>query len=264
LAVSSSQLGGAQRESLPQTSLAQSAPSLHALPVGQPGHSPPPQSINTSLPFCTPSPQAVLAHSPALAQNAPAAQSALVLQVRPDGHGLQIEPPQSVSLSSWLSCPSLHAAAAQTPASQRRDTQSAAALQVEPAAQPVGQFPPQSTPASPPFLRESEQLAATHAPASQAPLWQSASTAQRAPTAHVRHPPPQSMSVSLLFFCLSLHVAAMQLPSGHSASSQRGTSADPMHAARRQARATQVRLGPQSTSTWQRLARFTSSSSAPG
>jgi hypothetical protein len=75
------------------------------------------------------------------------------------------------------------------------------------------QLPPQSTPVSLPFMMPSKQLGAAQAFPTQFPDRQSAATAHISPFPQAGHPPPQSTSVSVPSFTLSVQVA-WQTPSG--------------------------------------------------
>jgi hypothetical protein len=61
-----------------------------------------------------------------------------------------------------------------------------------------------------PFFTPSVQVAAAQSPFVQMKLAQSAPERQAAPAAHALQVPPQSMSVSLPFFTLSLHAGNWQ------------------------------------------------------
>jgi hypothetical protein len=218
---------GAAHRPAAHTPLAQSEPVPHPCPVPQRAHAPgPPQSVPVSLPFFTPSLQVGAAHAPPaqtpLAQFAP-----LLPHIRPVAHGWPMgaaahEPPQSTSLSLPFSMPSLQLAGVQVPfAPQMPFRQSAATAQPLPSPHflPVGAAthePPQSTAVSLPFFTPSLQVGAAHAPPVQTPLVQLAPAPaplpHRLPVAQGGHEPPQSTSVSVLFFTMSAQFAAAHTP----------------------------------------------------
>jgi hypothetical protein len=84
-----------------QIRLAQSVSTEQGEPDGQPGHSPPPQSMLVSLPFSIPSWHEALVQRPVEdAQNRPPSQSASRAHAAPAPHGVGQAPPQSRSDSS--------------------------------------------------------------------------------------------------------------------------------------------------------------------
>jgi hypothetical protein len=87
------------REQVPFVQLppAQSVGNLHFCPGKQVGHVPPPQSISLSLPFRILSVQEGCAQAPV--KHEPLKQSRPAAQRRPDAHGVQPPPPQSMSVS---------------------------------------------------------------------------------------------------------------------------------------------------------------------
>jgi hypothetical protein len=249
--VSSLQVGAAQLPSL-QTPLVQSLPVLHGESSGQPAHSPPPQSTKSSAPFFNSSKQVIVVHWCVSGwQASPVSQSLSAAQILVAAQRAQLAPPQSMSVSSWLSTPSSQVGAAHASASQRREVQSDGPLHAVPSAQRSVQPPPQSTPASLPLRRLSLQVAAAQLPPLQTPLSQSASALQLAPAAQSEHSPPQSMSVSLPFRSLSLQLDVAQLPDGHNVSSHSGTLSAATHSASRHSPFRQARPGPHSSSVWQ-------------
>jgi hypothetical protein len=152
------QLAGLHKPLL-HTRLSQSLGVTQGDPGGQPGHSPPPQSVRTSLPLCAPSwHELSMQVRVAGAQNAPAPQSVSVLQEAVTEHGSGQPAPQSTAGSPPFWTPSAQDDAAHTAFSQRPDVQSAATLQLLPAAQRVGQAWPQSMAGSRPFCTPSLQL----------------------------------------------------------------------------------------------------------
>jgi len=96
----------------PQTSLVQSLPSLHIMPVPQGGQLPP-QSVSVSSWFFMPSVQ--LSPWQTLPVQTPLRQSVPVKQLSPLGQGEQVSPPQSSSVSLPLTTLSLQVGAAQVP-----------------------------------------------------------------------------------------------------------------------------------------------------
>jgi hypothetical protein len=149
------------------------------------------------------------AQAPAV--HTPLAQSPTLEQVCPVVHLVQ-PPPQSVSLSVPFLTPSPQLGAWQTlgvpehtPLAQSPLTEHA----LPPAQLP--QLPPQSVSVSLPFRTPSVQVGARHSfvVTEHTPLEQSAPSKQALPFAQSAvQVPPQSTSVSLPFFTVSMHVAA--------------------------------------------------------
>jgi len=95
----------------------------------------------------------------------------------------------------------------------------------------VAQAPPQSTSVSDPFLTVSMQAAAVemHVLALHTELAQSAATAQPLVSAHLpAQVPPQSTSVSVPFFTVSVQVAAPQMLAAHIELAQSAATAQPL------------------------------------
>ena len=134
-------------------------------------------------------------------------QSVAVLQDWPTVQGEQVEPPQSMSVSSWFWTASVQVGAAQMLAVQTPLAQSVASAQAPPSAQ-GSQEPPQSTSVSSWFSTPSEQLGAWQTLPTHTPLRQSAPVVQPPPAAQPVQVPPQSTPVSVPFCVLSLQVAA--------------------------------------------------------
>jgi hypothetical protein len=180
-----------------------------------------------SPPFFTPSLQVGAAHRPAV--HTPLAQLApLVPHICPTAHSWLVGaaaqvPPQSTSLSLPFLTVSLQLAGVQVPfAPHRPFTQSPATVQPLPSPHflfvgDAAQEPPQSVPVSVPFFTPSLQVGAAQAPLAHTPLAQLAPAP--VPLPHIfpfaqgGHDPPQSTSVSVLFFTPSAQLAAAQIPS---------------------------------------------------
>jgi hypothetical protein len=124
-----------------------------------------------------------------------------------------------LSLSFPFLMPSEQVGAAHTPLAQFCDVQSPLTLQAAAGAH-AKQLPPQSTSVSSPSLMPSLQDGAAHWPLRQTrPLPQSSEVPHLPMARHlVAHEPPQSMSVSVPFWTLSVQVGAIvqSLPLPHS------------------------------------------------
>jgi hypothetical protein len=203
-------LGAVQRLLL-HRALEQSAAPLHALPVAHFGHAGPPQSMSVSEPSRVPLVQVAGGARQRLLVHRPELQSAPAPHALPLAHFGQALPPQSTSLSLPSFAPLLHEAIGRAQALLRQiaEAQSAAPVQALAAAH-LGQVgPPQSTSVSAPFFAPSVQLlcwSAAQTPPAQWPVVQSPPLTHALPTAHARHAPPQSMSVSSAFFAPSVQV----------------------------------------------------------
>jgi hypothetical protein len=119
-------------------------------------------------------------------------------------------PPQSVSVSLPLSMPSVQVAVWQASGKPEQTLLAQSVLPLHALFAPhAWQFePPQSVSVSVPFLTPSVQLEDAHSlvKLSHFPLWQSAFTWQVIAVAQAEHDePPQSTSVSELFFLPSVH-----------------------------------------------------------
>ena len=112
--IMSEQLAGAHAFET-QSTLTQSAPLVHALPVPQGAHDAPPQSWSVSLPSFRPSPQVAATHR--LAAQIPLVQSVICPQARPSTQAPHV-PPQSTSVSLPSFTPSVQLGAAQAPSTQ--------------------------------------------------------------------------------------------------------------------------------------------------
>jgi len=207
-----------------QFELVQSALAMHIFPLAQvcSGAQLPPQSTSVSLPFFTRSEQVgAVQTSVAAGQYSGLEQSLLAAQPTPAAQrGQAFAPPQSTPVSTPFFTLSVQEGAAHSPAVHTPLAQS------EPVPHPwlVPQraqvlAPPQSTPVSRPFFTPSVQLGAAHRPAWQTPLEQLAPLVPHIwPTAQVwlvgaaTQEPPQSTSLSLPFFSVSLQLAGVQVP----------------------------------------------------
>jgi hypothetical protein len=173
----------------------------------------PPQSTSLSVPFFTVSPQVGTAHL--FAVHTPLVQSAATRQALVSAHLLQL-PPQSTSVSVPFFTLSVQPPGAHTKGLpvQTPLMQSAGAKHVFVLAHLGHVLPPQSASVSVPFFAPSRQVGVWHTlgvPV-QTPLVQSPPTRQVLASAHLGQvPPPQSLSVSALFFTASMHVAATHL-----------------------------------------------------
>jgi hypothetical protein len=193
------------------TPLVQSLLDAQVAPVAQvlAGAQLPPQSVEGSVPFFTPSEQlgtwqTELVHTELT-------QSPATEQATPFEHlrvGAQV-PPQSTPVSFWFFAPSVQEAAVHWPDVHSVLTQSVPAEQVFVAAhrlQPV--VPPQSMSLSPPFFTPSLQAGVVQIPPLQTPLTQSVPSTQNLPGTQSAQLPPQSTSVSVPFFTASVQPAA--------------------------------------------------------
>jgi len=130
-------------------------------------------------------------------------------------------PPQSTSLSVPFFTLSVQTGAAHLVAVQTPLMQSPAPPQEALVLHFVAQVPPQSLSVSLPFFTPSMQLGVWHlravepAPAAQTCDWQSAPPAQLSPSSQGAQAPPQSTSVSLLFFTPSMQLGAWHLVPVH-------------------------------------------------
>jgi len=154
--------------------------------------------------------------------HAPDWQSLSSAQARPAVQGPH-NPPQSMSVSSWLRTRSSQLAALQTPSTQLPVAQSEALRQAAPRLQPA-QVPPQSTPVSLPSCRPSWHEGGAQrcvAGGQKSPLAQSAERPQASPSAQrAVHGPAQSTALSPWFRMLSEQLAATQLPCEQECESQ--------------------------------------------
>ncbi len=167
----------------------------------------PPQSIQDSEPFFTPSTQEPTTHTPFV--QTLLWQSTDEAQVPPVPHGAHNAPPQSRPVSTPFLTPSPQAGARQDPALHTPLWQSVAAPHVSPVGH-LAQPPPQSAEDSLPFRMPSEQVAARQTPPLQLWLMQSESSTQIWAVSQGKHGPPQSASVSVPFSTPSSHAAAAQ------------------------------------------------------
>jgi hypothetical protein len=186
----------------------------HIFPAAHFVRQAPPQSTSVSVPFFTVSVQVGVTQTPSA--QTPLVQSLPVPQPLPLAHGFPGAhvPPQSTSVSvpfftvsAQVGATQMWSAAGQTPSAQ-----SGATAQALPVAH-RGQVDPQSTSVSVPFLTASVQLGAWHRPPMQTPPTQSVPVTHILPAPHLPHPPvapPQSMSVSIPFWCASPQVGATQ------------------------------------------------------
>jgi hypothetical protein len=180
-----------------------------------------PQSVTSSLPLVTPSLHdgawqqvAMSASQPAVPQTS-LAQSSFEAHVKPSAQPLQLAPPQSMSVSSWLVAASSQLGGAHSESSPHTSlAQSLPAVQGLPAGQPGQSPPPQSVRISLPFCTLSPHATIAHSLelAQKSPLAQSVLRAQAAPAAHASQLPPQSVSVSSWLRCWSLQLAIEQEP----------------------------------------------------
>ena len=210
-----------------QTPLAQLAPlaphplpSAHFLFVGAAAQVPP-QSTSVSVPLATASVHAagvqvpVAPHTP-LAQSPPPPHFLPSAHLRLVGAAAQV-PPQSMSVSVPFETVSVHDGAAHSLVAlgQTWLSQSFATAHALPTSQAGHDVLPQSTSVSGPFLIPSVQVGAWQSPPMQLPLWQSVPSAQVLLGAQAGQPdpaPPQSTSVSLPFWTLSVQVRAAHAP----------------------------------------------------
>jgi hypothetical protein len=120
-------------------------------------------------------------------------------------------PPQSTSVSFWFLTLSAHVGVWQTLVVHTLLVQSPPAEHAFPLPQPPHIEPPQSTSVSVPFFTTSLQVGVWQMPPVHTPLVQSPATEQCRPLSHFfagAQLPPQSVSVSVPFFTMSLQLVA--------------------------------------------------------
>jgi hypothetical protein len=212
---------------LKQLLLIQSVACVQGKRSAQRGQRSPPQSVEVSLPFCTPSVQ-VPGSAQRPAWQRPLWHWASAVQTSASAHSPQAALPQSVTGSPPLATPSLQLGAWQqrcTPGPQPAPPhtllwQSSLPLQLTPVAQ-LGQGPPQSTPDSGPLRTPSlhvrgwqqRALPGAQARARHTPFRQSLAALQLLPVPQAAQSPPQSSSASLPLATSSLQLGTAQRPS---------------------------------------------------
>jgi hypothetical protein len=153
---------GAWHARIAHTPLAQSPPVMQLIPSAH-GAQLPPQSLAVSVPFWTPSEQLGAAQI-WLGPQTPLEQSRAKRHFFPGSQGAHAVPPQSTSVSSAPSTPSLHEIDWHLPFVHACCAQSEFEMQLEPTPHGGQSPPPQSTSVSFRFFTLSTQLPCAHTP----------------------------------------------------------------------------------------------------
>jgi hypothetical protein len=200
------------------TPLWQSPATLQTLPAAHLPHVPPPQSMSVSAPFLTLSVQVAARHLSGEPKHTPLWQSAGSAHVAPAPHLGHAPPPQSTSVSVPFLTTSAQLGAWQMLPMHTPAWQSDATLHILPAGHLPQVAPPQSMSVSVPFFTLSPHVGAWHLSGEpvHTPLWQSEPATQMPLVGHFGHaPPPQSTSVSVPFFTVSVQLDDWQMLPTH-------------------------------------------------